>query len=86
MSRIIVTRLAELRVGDRLISQGGRAYRTPLRVTDELGPIGHGSPVIGVRVQNPNPSSGIEWVLYPSQMDGRETEVERFDPLQTYCR
>lgn len=78
MSKIIVTRLAELRIGDRLISHGGRAYRTPLRVTDELGPIEFGSPVIGVRVESPNPSSGIEWVLYPSQTDGRQMEVERY--------
>ena len=34
--------------------------------------------MIGVRVENPNPSSGIEWVLYPSQMDGRQMEVERY--------
>lgn len=78
MSTIIVTRLAELRVGDRIISRDGRAYAKPLRVTDELAPIEYGSPVIGVRVENPNPSSGIEWVLYPSQMDGRQMEVERY--------
>jgi len=78
MQRIIVTRLAELRIGDRLTSFNGRPYRTPLRVTDELGLIEFGSPVRGVRVKSPNPSSGIEWVLYPSQMDGREMEVERY--------
>lgn len=78
MSKITVTRLGELRIGDRLISHGGRAYRTPLRVTRELGPIEFGSPVTGVRVESPNPSSGIEWVLYPSQMDGRQMEVERY--------
>ncbi|WP_295124980.1 hypothetical protein [uncultured Leifsonia sp.] len=78
MSKIIVTRLADLRIGDRILSHGGRVYRTPLRVTDELGPIEWGSPVRGVRVENPNPASGIEWVLYPSQMDGREMEVERY--------
>ena len=32
MSKITLTRLAELRIGDRLISHGGRAYRTPLRM------------------------------------------------------
>jgi len=79
MSKIIVTRLAELRIGDRILSHGGRAYRTPLRVTDELGPVTFGSPVRGVRVESPNPSSGVEWVLYPSQMDGHELEVERYD-------
>jgi len=77
MSKMIVTRLAQLRVGDRLLSFNGRAYRTPLRVTDELGPIEPGASVIGVRVESPNPSSGIEWVLYPAQMDGRQMEVER---------
>ena len=50
MSKIIVTRLADLRIGDRILSHGGRIYRTPLRVTDELGPIEFGSPVRGVRV------------------------------------
>lgn len=78
MQTITVHRLAELRVGDRITSHGGRAYRTPLRVTDPLGPIEAGSPVQGVRVESPNPSSGIEWVLYPSQMDGRPMEVERY--------
>lgn len=78
MSKIIVTRLAELRIGDRLLSFNGRPYRAPLRVTDELAPIEFGSPVRGVRVESPNPSSGIEWVLYPSQMDGRQMEVERY--------
>lgn len=77
MQTITVHRLAELRPGDRIKSHGGRAYRKPLTVTDALGPIEPGSPVQGVRVESPNPDSGIEWVLYPSQMDGRAMEVER---------
>ena len=60
------------------MSHGGRAYRTPLRVTNSLGPIEFGSPVRGVLVENPKPSSGIEWVLYLSQMDVRPMEVERY--------
>ncbi|WP_290280179.1 hypothetical protein [Corynebacterium faecale] len=47
-------------------------------MTNSLGPIEFGSPVRGVLVENPNPSSGIEWVLYLSQMDGRPMEVERY--------
>ena len=56
--------------------------RPPRRVVSELGTITAGSPVQGVRLQNPNPTSPIELVLYPSQMDGRRLEVERetFDP------
>ncbi|MGO3394594.1 hypothetical protein [Glutamicibacter arilaitensis] len=77
MQTITIHRLADLRTGDRILSHGGRAYRTPLRVTSLLGPIEFGSPVQGVRVENPNPSSGIEWVLYPSQMDGSPMEIER---------
>lgn len=46
-------------------------------MTDALGPIEPGSPVRGVRVESPNPASGVEWVLYPAQMDGRAMEVER---------
>jgi hypothetical protein len=40
--------------------------------------------VQGVRLQNPDPTSPIELVLYPSQMDGRRLEVEReaFDPAE----
>jgi hypothetical protein len=77
MQTITVHRLIELRAGDRIKSHGGRPYRKPLRVIDPLGLIEPGSPVEGVRVESPNPSSGIEWVLYPSQMDGRVMEVER---------
>jgi hypothetical protein len=78
MATIIVTRLADLQIGDRLLSLDSKPYKTPLRVTNSLGPIEFGSPVIGVRVENPNPRSGVEWVFYPSQFDGRRIEVERY--------
>lgn len=77
MAIINVKRLAELRAGDTLLSLDGRKYRTPLWVTDPLGPIEPGLPVQGVRVANPNPNSDIEWVFYPSQVDGHTLEVER---------
>ena len=73
----IITRLRDLRVGDVILSLGGRPYRKPRVVTTELGPIEPGSPVVGVRVENPNPSSEIEYVLYPSQVDGLQMEVQR---------
>ncbi|WP_177243869.1 hypothetical protein, partial [Microbacterium sp. AR7-10] len=62
----------------------GRPYNPPRRVVSELGTITAGSPVQGVRLQNPDPTSPIELVLYPSQMDGRRLEVEReaFDPAE----
>lgn len=66
-----------LRVGDVILSLGGRPYRKPRVVTTELGPIEPGSPVVGVRLENPNPSSEIEYVLYPSQVDGLQMEVQR---------
>lgn len=73
----IITRLRDLRVGDVILSLGGRPYRKPRVVTTELGPIELGSPVVGVRLENPNPSSEIEYVLYPSQVDGLQMEVQR---------
>ena len=73
----IITRLRDLRVGDVILSLAGRPYRKPRVVTTELGPIEPGSPVVGVRVENPNPSSEIEYVLYPSQVDGLQMEVQR---------
>ncbi|MFK5160465.1 hypothetical protein [Propionibacterium freudenreichii] len=73
----IITRLRDLRVGDVILSLDGRPYRKPRVVTTELGPIEPGSPVVGVRVENPNPSSEIEYVLYPSQVDGLQMEVQR---------
>lgn len=72
-----ITRLRDLCVGDVILSLGGRPYRKPRVVTTELGSIEPGSPVVGVRLENPNPSSEIEYVLYPSQVDGLQMEVQR---------
>lgn len=72
-----ITRLRDLLVGDVILSLDGRPYRKPRVVTTELGPIEPGSPVVGVRLENPNPSSEIEYVLYPSQVDGLQMEVQR---------
>ncbi|CEH05317.1 Protein of unknown function [Propionibacterium freudenreichii] len=72
-----ITRLRDLRVGDVILSLDGRPYRKPRVVTTELGPIEPGSPVVGVCLENPNPSSEIEYVLYPSQVDGLQMEVQR---------
>ena len=72
-----ITRLRDLRVGDVILSLDGRPYRKPRVVTTALGPIEPGSPVVGVRLENPNPSSEIEYVLYPSQVDGLQMEVQR---------
>jgi len=74
---ITINRLADLRIGDRIKSWDGHAYNPPRVVTTTLGPIEAGSPVQGVRLANPNPDSALEYVLYPSQMDGRALEVER---------
>jgi hypothetical protein len=79
MQKIVVHRLEDLRPGDQITGHGGRPCRRPLRVTAALGPIEPGSPVRGVRVESPNPASGVEWVLYPAQMDGRAMDVERPD-------
>ena len=72
-----ITRLRDLRVGDVILSLDGRPYRKSRVVTTELGPIEPGSPVVGVRLENPNPSSEIEYVLYLSQVDGLQMEVQR---------
>lgn len=82
MYPVIIRRLADLRPQDRIVARGGRRYRRPLRVLGSLGPLEPGSPVSGVRVENPNPDSPTEWVLYPSQMDGQELEVDRPAQLQ----
>lgn len=75
MDIITVTRLADLRVGDRLVSIGDITYRTRPAVTAELGPIEPGSPVRGVRLGTV--AGGIENVRYPSQCDGQTIRVER---------
>jgi hypothetical protein len=63
MQTLITTKLAELRVGDRILSWDGRPYGTPQVVAQPLGPIGPGT-VYGVRLESPTPGSGIEHVLY----------------------
>lgn len=77
MYPVIVRRLADLRAEDRIVARSGQRYGRPLRVLAPLGPIESGSPVEGVRVVNPNADSVAEWVLYPSQMDGQQLEVDR---------
>lgn len=76
MQNLIITKLAELHAGDRILSWDGRPYRPARVVAQRLGYIGAGS-VQGVRLVNPHPISDVEHVLYPSQMDGRRLEVER---------
>lgn len=77
MQTITVNRLADLRKGDRIIGYDGQTYVQPRIVASPLCAIEPGSPVHGVRLEAPNPQSVIEWVLYPSQMDGRPMEVIR---------
>lgn len=76
METIIITRLADLKAGDRLVSFGGTPYQKPLVVQSPLGPIEQGSPVHGVRITPPE-GSGIDWIFYPSQMDGYGMTIER---------
>lgn len=76
MKKITVTRLADLRAGDRLVSLDGRVYTSVRIVAQSLGYIGAGA-VQGVRLVNPFPSSDVEHVFYPSQMDGHRIEIER---------
>lgn len=85
MYPVIVRRLADLRVGDRLITHSGLRYPQPLRVTAPLGlvPNSHGR---GVRVANPTAEGGPEWVIYPWQMDGQVLEVDRPSPPRTANR
>lgn len=76
MQNLIITKLADLHAGDRILSWDGRPYRPARVVAQRLGYIGAAS-VQGVRLVNPHPTSDVEHVLYPSQMDGRRLEVER---------
>ncbi|MDA3145789.1 hypothetical protein JSO19_00150 [Leucobacter sp. UCMA 4100] len=76
MKEITVTQLAELRVGDVLTALDGKPYKRPLTVANSLGPIEPGSPVHGVRFVAPV-GSEIEWVFYPSQIDGHTMSVSR---------
>jgi len=77
VSSIIVNRVADLRIGDRIKGWGGHTYDPPRVVTTTLGPIAPGSPVEGVRLENPKPGSTLELVRYPAEMDGRAMEVDR---------
>ena len=72
---LTVTRLADLRTGDRIVGLDGRTYARALVVTDPLGFITPGSPVEGVRLDSTGRS--FEHVLYPSQWDGRAIQVQR---------
>lgn len=76
MYPVIVRRLSDLRVGDRLITHSGLRYPRPLQVVAALGSIPgtHGK---GVRVTNPTQEGPAEWVLYPWQADGQVFEVDR---------
>ena len=76
MQNLIITKLADLHAGDRILSWDGRPYRPARIVAQRLGYIGAGR-VQGVRLVNPHPTGDVEHVLYPSQMDGRRLEVER---------
>jgi len=76
MSAIVVTTLAELEPGDVLVAVDGEKRNRPLTVATPLGPIESGSPIQGVRFDPPT-GSIIDWVFYPSQMDGRQMEILR---------
>lgn len=74
---ITLTRLNQLRVGDKIHSWDGHPYNPPRTVTHALGYLGPGSTVRGVRLANPRPDDQLEYVLYPSQMDGLPLVIER---------
>jgi hypothetical protein len=76
-STITVTRLDQLRVGDKIHSWDGHPYNPPRTVTHALAPLEPGSSVKGVRLANPNPVNQLEYVLYPSQMNGLPLVIER---------
>lgn len=77
MEEIVITRLAHLRIGDRIISREGRACNPPYVVTAIVGPIKAGSPGEGVRLASPV-NSWLDHVLNASQVDGRVLEVQRY--------
>ncbi len=54
MQNLIITKLADLHAGDRILSWDGRPYRPARIVAQRLGYIGAGS-VQGVRLVNPPP-------------------------------
>ena len=77
MEEIVITRLADLRIGDRIISREGRAYNPPFVVTAIFGPVEAGSPGEGVRLAS-TVDSWLDHVLNPSQVDGQVLEVQRY--------
>lgn len=76
MQKLIITRLTELRAGDRILSWDARRYGQPCVVAQPLGFIGSRT-VQGVPTVSPTPISGFEHVLHFDRMDGRRREVER---------
>jgi len=77
VEEIVITRLADLRIGDRIISREGRTYNPPYVVTAIIGAIEAGSPGEGVRLASPV-DSWLGHVLNRSQVDGRVLEVQRY--------
>lgn len=73
---LATTRLADLQKGDVLLAVNGVKRRQSLTVRFPLGPITLGSPVQGVTFEDPYPGS-IEYVFYPSQMDGQVMTIDR---------
>lgn len=75
MYPVILQRIGDLRVGDRLIAHGGQRYPHPLRVLGpQRGPHGSG---VRVEVEHPNPGEPDELVLHEWNTDGQVLEVER---------
>lgn len=79
MYPVIIRRLCDLRVGDKLITHSGLRYPQPLQVIAALGSI-PGTPGRGVRVTNPTGEGPSEWVIYPWQADGQVFEIDRPAP------
>jgi hypothetical protein len=75
VSRLVVHRARELRRGDRILKLGAVDYNPPREVLAPLAPIA--GQVVGVRTSNPCPGSPVEYVLYPSQIDGTPMLVDR---------
>lgn len=70
-----ITRLADLKVGDRILSIGSIDHsRKPLEVKASLGSVPGAGSVIGVYVGRL--SAGVEFYLYPPQCDGQAITVE----------
>lgn len=72
---LTITRLNDLRAGDRIVGLDDIRYSRPLLVSEPLDYIAPGSPVQGVRIDSAGRS--FEHVLYPSQWDGRAIHVQR---------